>query len=93
MSSLETLMYFFAKSKDFLSNDSFDWRVEVLNFKNSKFAKLLFVYTLQQEIKLIRTSDKTMTFADKTNNMCSLSKDQGNMLLNNSITSTYQNIK
>ena len=40
---------------------------------------------------MIRKSEKTMTFADKTNNMYKLSKDQYNMLLNNSITSTYKN--
>ena len=39
---------------------------------------------------MIRTSDKTMTFADKTKNMCRLTKDQYIMLLNNSITSTYK---
>ena len=39
---------------------------------------------------MIRTSDKTMTFADKTNNMYRLSKDQYNTLLNNSRTSTYK---
>ena len=37
---------------------------------------------------MIRTSDKT--FANKTNNIYRLSKDQYNMLLNNSITSTYK---
>ena len=39
---------------------------------------------------MIRTSDKTLIFADKTNNMYRLSKDQYNMLLNNSITSIYK---
>ena len=39
---------------------------------------------------MIRTSDKTLTFTDKTSNMYRLSKDQYNMLLNNSITSTYK---
>ena len=37
---------------------------------------------------MIRTSEKTMTFEDKTDNMYRLSKDQYNTLLNNSITST-----
>ena len=37
---------------------------------------------------MIRTSEKTMTFEDKTGNMYRLSKDQYNTLLNNSITST-----
>ena len=58
--------------------------------KNVKFrkAKHHFQKKLQHDIKMIRTSDKTMTFADKTNNMYRLCKDQYNMLLNNYITST-----
>ena len=59
---------------------------------NVKFRKVenQFQKKIQQDIKMIRTSDKTMTFADKTNNMYRLSKDQYNTLLNNSITSTYK---
>ena len=58
--------------------------------KNVKFgkAKIHFQKMLQQDIKMIRTSDKTLTFEDKTNNMYRLSKDRYNILLNNSITST-----
>ena len=61
--------------------------------KNVKFrkVKLQFQKKLQQDIKMIRTSDKTMTFADKTGNMYKLSKDQYKTLLNNSITSTHKN--
>ena len=60
--------------------------------KNVKFRKVKnhFQKKLQHDIKMIRTSGKTLTFADKTNNMYRLSKDQYNMLLNNSITSTYK---
>ena len=60
--------------------------------KNVKFRKVknLFEKKLQQDIKMIRTSDKTMTFPDKTNNMYRLRKDQYNTLLNNFITSTYK---
>ena len=60
--------------------------------KNVKFRKVKnhFQKKLQHDIKMIRTSDKTLTFADKTNNMYRLSKDQYNMLLNNSITSIYK---
>ena len=39
---------------------------------------------------MVSTSDKTLTFADKTNHIYRLSKDQYNMFLNNSITSTYK---
>ena len=45
--------------------------------KNVKFRKVKnhFQKKLQHDIKMIRTSDKTLTFADKTNNMYRLSKD------------------
>ena len=45
--------------------------------KNVKFRKVKnqFQKKLQQDIKMIRTSDKTMAFADKINNMYRLSKD------------------
>ena len=58
--------------------------------KNVKVRKVKnnFQKKLQQDKKMIRTSEKTMTFADKTKNMYRLSKDQYNILLNNSITST-----
>ena len=58
--------------------------------KNVKFRKVKnqFQKKLQQDIKMIRTSDKTMTIADKTNNMYWLSKDQYNILWNKAITST-----
>ena len=39
---------------------------------------------------MIRTSEKTMTFADKTNNIYRLSKDQWSMLLYNSIAFIYE---
>ena len=35
---------------------------------------------------MISASDNTMTFADKTNNMYRVSKDQYNTFINNSIT-------
>ena len=60
--------------------------------KNVKFRMVKNQYQkkLQQDIKMIRTSYKTMTFADKINNMNRLSKDQYNTPINNSITSTYK---
>ena len=60
--------------------------------KNVKLRKVKnrFQKKLQQDIKMVRTSDKTMTFTDKTKNMYNLSTDQYNTLLNNSITSTYK---
>ena len=54
--------------------------------RNVKFWKVKnqFQKKIQKDIKTISSSDKTMTFADKTNNMSRLSKDQYNTLLNNS---------
>ena len=40
----------------------------------TKNTKKQFQKKLQEDIKMIRRSDKTMTFADKTNNMYRLSK-------------------
>ena len=56
--------------------------------KNVKFRKVknYFQKKLQHDIKMIRTSDKSLTFVFKTNNMYILSKDQ----CNNSITSTHK---
>ena len=59
--------------------------VKVIKFRK---VKNQFQKKFQQDIKRIRKSDKTMTFADKTKNMYRLSKDQYNTLLNNSLTST-----
>ena len=39
---------------------------------------------------MVRTSDKTMTFPDKTNNMYRLSNNQYNILLKIFIASTYK---
>ena len=39
---------------------------------------------------MVRTSDKTMKFADKTNNMYRLSNNQYNILLKIFIDSTYK---
>ena len=61
--------------------------VKVIKFRK---VKNQFLKKFQQDIKRIRTSDKTMTIADKTNSIYRLSKDQYNTLLNNSITSTYK---
>ena len=46
--------------------------------KNVKLRKVKthFQKKRQQDIRMIRTSEKTMTFEDKTNNMYRLSKDQ-----------------
>ena len=55
--------------------------------KNVKFRK---VKKLHQDKKKVRTSEKTMTFAGKTNNMYRLSKYQYDMLLNKSVTSTFK---
>ena len=67
-------------------------KVLIALVKNVKFRKVKnhLQKKLHQDIKMIRTSEKTMKFTDKTNNMYRLSKDQYNMLLNNFITSTYK---
>ena len=56
-------------------------KVLIALVKNVKFRKVKnhLQKKLHQDIKMIRTSEKTMTFTDKTNNMYRLSKDQYNM--------------
>ena len=60
--------------------------------KNVKFRKVKkhFQKKLHQDIKKVRTSEKTMTFAGKTNNMYRLRNYQYDMLLNKSVTSTFK---
>ena len=57
-----------------------------------KFRKIKnsFHEKLKEDIKLIKDSHKTMTFADKTSNMYRLTKEQYDKLIMNSITSTYK---
>ena len=60
--------------------------------RNIKFRKIrnTFQEKLKEDIKLIKDSHKTMTFADKTSNMYRLTKEQYDKLIMNSITSTYK---
>ena len=60
--------------------------------KNIKFrnARSDFQTALQEDIRLIHNSKKTMTFADKTSNMYRLTKEEHNKLLRNAVTSKYK---
>ena len=60
--------------------------------RNIKFRKIrnTFQEKLKEDIKLIKDSHKTMTFADKTSNMYRLTKEQYDKLIMNSIPSTYK---
>ena len=60
--------------------------------RNTKFRKIrsTFQEKLEEDIKLIKDSHKTMTFADMTSNMYRLTKEQYDKLIMNSITSTYK---
>ena len=49
-----------------------------------------FQTTLQEDIRLIHNSKKTMTFADKTSNMYRLTKEEHKKLLRKAITSKYE---
>ena len=61
--------------------------VKDIKFRN---ARSDFQTTLQEDIKLIHNSKKTMTFADKTSNMYELTKEEHNKLLRTPITSKYK---
>ena len=45
---------------------------------------------MKKDIQLIQSSDKTVTFADKTTNLYQLTKAEYNHMINNAITSKYK---
>ena len=61
--------------------------VKDITFRN---AKSDFQTRLQEEIRLIHNSKKTMTFADKNSSIYRLTKEKHNKLLRNEITSKYK---
>ena len=62
--------------------------------KNIKFRKYnnSFQTKLNKDIKLLRNSNKTLTFADKTTNLYLLTKEEHDKLLQNAITSKYKKV-
>ena len=60
--------------------------------RNIKFGTIrnTFQEKLKEDIKLMKDSPKTMTFADKTSNMFRLTKEQYDKSIMNSTTSTYK---
>ena len=63
----------------------FEELIAVVKDINLEKREVIFT-TLQEDIKLIHNSKKTMTFADKTSNMYQLIKEEHNKLLRNAIT-------
>ena len=60
--------------------------------KNIKFRKVRndFQMKLREDLMKVRSSRKTLTFADKTSNMYCLEKDKYHRLLQNEVTITYK---
>ena len=60
--------------------------------KNIKFRKVRnhFQDRLQKDLRRMKTSNKTMTFADKTTNVYRLTREEYEKILNDSITATYK---
>ena len=60
--------------------------------KNIKFRKAInhFQDQLQQDLKRMKASNKTMTFADKTTNIYRLTREEYEKKVNESITTTYK---
>ena len=58
--------------------------------KNIKFRKVRnhFQDRLQQDLRRMKASNKTMTFADKTTNIYRLTREEYDKILNDSITAT-----
>ena len=61
--------------------------LKVIKFRK---VKNQFLTKLKNDIKTVKQSQKTLTFADKTSNMCRLSKEEHEQLLTNAVTSTYK---
>ena len=61
--------------------------VKIIKFRNTRSD---FQTTLQEDIRLIHNSKKTMTFSDKNSNMYRLTKEEHSKLLRNAITSKYK---
>ena len=61
-------------------------------FKNIKFrnARSDFQTTLQENVRLVHNSRKTMTFAGKTPNMYRLTEEEQNKLSRKAMTSKYK---
>ena len=60
--------------------------------KNIKFHKVRndFQIKLHEDLRKVRSLKKTLTFADKTSNMCRLEKEEYRRLLQNAVTTTYK---
>ena len=60
--------------------------------KNIKFRKVRndFQMKLHEDLRKVRSSKKTLTFADKTSNMYRLEKEEYRRLLQNAVTTTYK---
>ena len=67
-------------------NDLIDM-LKVIKFRK---VKNQFLTKLKNDIKTVKQSKKTLTFADKTSNMYRLSKEEHEQLLTNAATSTYK---
>ena len=62
--------------------------------KNIRFRRYntSFQIKLNKDIKLLRNSNKTVTFADKTTNLYFLTKEEHDKLLQNAVTSKYKKV-
>ena len=67
-------------------NDLIDM-LKVIKFRK---VKNQFLTKLKNDIKTVKQSKKTLTFADKTSNMYRLSKEEHEELLTNAATSNYK---
>ena len=69
------------------------FRSELISLvKNIKFKKVRnhFQDRLQKDLRKVKASNKTMTFADKTTNVYRLTREEYEKILNDSLTATYK---
>ena len=68
------------------------FEIDLALVQNIRFRKTRnhFQKKVQKDIQLNKSSDKTVTFANKTTNLCRLTKAEYNRMINDAITSKYK---
>ena len=103
---LLTKITIYVSEKLSLLGNRFVYTMDKINFgysiKNIGFSYVIsirfrktrnhFQKEIQKDIQLIKSSDKTVTFTDKTTNLYRLTKAEYDHVINNAITSKYKKV-
>ena len=67
------------------------WGKKITKWGNTIFiSRIQFQKKIKKDIQLIKSSDKRVTFADKTTNLYRLTKGEYDHMINNAMTLTYK---